>query len=45
LQGLADAAATARPCQPVRDLLGSTDVESAYAVQRLLTDQRLAAGA
>jgi 2-keto-4-pentenoate hydratase len=44
-QRLADAAATALPCLPVRDLLGSIDIESAYAVQRLLTERRLAAGA
>ena len=43
-QRLAVATATALPCQPVRDLLGNTDIESAYAVQRLLTDQRLATG-
>ncbi|MGW3497431.1 2-keto-4-pentenoate hydratase [Streptomyces sp. NPDC001020] len=34
-----------RPCAPVRDLLGSTDVVTAYAVQRRLTERRLAAGA
>ncbi|QSE81142.1 2-keto-4-pentenoate hydratase [Rhodococcus koreensis] len=37
-------AATARPCAPVRDLLGTTDIGAAYAVQQLLTDRRLAAG-
>ncbi|MBV6763067.1 2-keto-4-pentenoate hydratase [Rhodococcus opacus] len=41
---LAAAAATLRPCAPVRDLLGTTDIGAAYAVQQLLTDQRLAAG-
>ncbi|MCD5422705.1 fumarylacetoacetate hydrolase family protein [Rhodococcus pyridinivorans] len=38
------AAATARPCPPIRDLLGTTDIDAAYAVQQQLTDQRLAAG-
>ncbi|MFE6487847.1 2-keto-4-pentenoate hydratase [Streptomyces sp. NPDC057757] len=33
------------PCAPVRDLLGTTDVDAAYAVQRRLTARRLAAGA
>ncbi|QSE91741.1 fumarylacetoacetate hydrolase family protein [Rhodococcus pseudokoreensis] len=37
-------AASTRPCAPVRDLLGTTDIGAAYAVQQLLTDQRLAAG-
>lgn len=41
---LTAASATARPCPPVRDLLGTTDVDAAYAVQQLLTDQRLTAG-
>ncbi|NBM19313.1 2-keto-4-pentenoate hydratase [Streptomyces sp. GC420] len=42
---LGRAAATARPCAPVRDLLGTTDIAAAYAVQRRLTERRLAAGA
>lgn len=33
------------PCAPVRDLLGDGDIELAYAVQRRLTDHRLAGGA
>lgn len=33
------------PCAPVRDLLGTTDIESAYRVQQLLTDARVRAGA
>jgi len=42
---LSTATATGTPCAPVRDLLGSSDVDLAYAVQRRLTDERLAAGA
>ncbi|BAH51665.1 2-keto-4-pentenoate hydratase [Rhodococcus opacus] len=38
------AAATATPCPPVRDLLGTDDIAAAYAVQQRLTDQRVAAG-
>ncbi|TMR91650.1 2-keto-4-pentenoate hydratase [Nonomuraea basaltis] len=37
------AAATRRPCAPVRDLLGDTDVEAAYEVQRRLNAVRPAA--
>ena len=44
-QRLRAAAAAGVPCPPVRDLLGDSDVELAYAVQRRLTDERLAAGA
>jgi 2-keto-4-pentenoate hydratase len=33
------------PCPPVRDLIGTADVELAYAVQQRLTERRLAAGA
>ncbi|ORA33512.1 2-keto-4-pentenoate hydratase [Mycobacterium aquaticum] len=33
------------PCAPVRDLLGTTDVESAYGVQRLIASERIAEGA
>lgn len=42
---LATAATTARPCAPVRDLLGTTDIDAAYAVQQLATDRRRSAGA
>lgn len=42
---LAEAARTRIPCRPVRDLLGETDIDLAYAVQQRLTDGRLAAGA
>ncbi|MDT4893996.1 MAG: 2-keto-4-pentenoate hydratase [Pseudonocardiales bacterium] len=41
---LRDAGMRARPCQPVRDLLGRTDIALAYAVQQRLTDERLATG-
>ncbi|MEU6352740.1 fumarylacetoacetate hydrolase family protein [Streptomyces sp. NPDC047072] len=34
-----------RPCSPVRDLLGATDIGLAYAVQRRLIDDRIALGA
>lgn len=36
---------TRRPCAPVRDLIGADDVHAAYAVQELLTEARVAAGA
>ncbi|MGV9327135.1 2-keto-4-pentenoate hydratase [Streptosporangium sandarakinum] len=39
---LLEAHASGRPCEPVRDLVG--DVESAYAVQSLLTERWLAEG-
>src|SRR3954452_6544551 len=39
------AASTGVPCAPVRDLIGSADVELAYAVQQRLTRDRMAAGA
>jgi 2-keto-4-pentenoate hydratase len=42
---LRTAAAERRPCPPVRDLIGSTDIDVAYAVQTLLNDEKLAAGA
>ncbi|MFE6489652.1 2-keto-4-pentenoate hydratase, partial [Streptomyces sp. NPDC057757] len=42
---LAGAARDRRPCAPVRDLLGRTDISLAYAVQRRLNDGRLASGA
>lgn len=34
-----------RPCSPVRDLLGTTDIGLAYAVQQRLIDDRIALGA
>lgn len=39
------AVAGSAPAAPVRDLLGRTDVQAAYAVQQALTAARLAAGA
>ncbi|WP_433558696.1 2-keto-4-pentenoate hydratase [Pseudonocardia xinjiangensis] len=33
------------PCDPVRDLLGETDVDLAYAVQELLVREQIAGGA
>lgn len=42
---LSRAARDRRPCAPVRDVLGSTDISLAYAVQQRLNDGRLAHGA
>ncbi|MCD0449777.1 fumarylacetoacetate hydrolase family protein [Actinocorallia sp. API 0066] len=42
---LTTAQETRTPCAPVRDLLGTTDVALAYAVQRRLAERRRAAGA
>lgn len=41
---LRQAALTRVPCPPVRDLIGAADVERAYAVQKRLTELRLAEG-
>lgn len=41
---LLTAAATGVPCRPVRDLIGETDIATAYAVQALGTAERIAAG-
>lgn len=38
------AASTAQPTEPVRDILGSTDLAAAYRVQQELVGRRLAAG-
>ena len=38
------AAAAPLQCEPVRDILGDTDVASAYAVQHILTEDSLARG-
>jgi 2-keto-4-pentenoate hydratase len=32
------------PCAPVRDLIGATDIERAYAVQKINTDRWLVRG-
>jgi 2-keto-4-pentenoate hydratase len=42
---LAQAAATRRPCQPVRDVLGSSDIDLAYQVQSRWLAGRLRSGA
>ncbi|MFF3377123.1 2-keto-4-pentenoate hydratase [Streptomyces sp. NPDC002680] len=42
---LTDAARTGKPCAPVRDLLGSTDIALAYAVQQHVIADRRTAGA
>lgn len=42
---LLTATATRTPCAPVRHVLGDTDLATGYAVQRLLTQDRLARGA
>lgn len=41
---LSDASANGSACAPVRELIGELDVDAAYAVQRALTEQRLASG-
>jgi 2-keto-4-pentenoate hydratase len=38
------AAAAPRQCDPVRDILGDSDIAAAYAVQCLLTEDSLARG-
>ena len=43
-QRLAEAADTGQPCEPVRDLIGRDDLDSAYAVQDVLTARRVADG-
>lgn len=42
---LSAAARSGTPCAPVRDLFGADDIAAAYAVQELLTAERIAAGA
>jgi len=41
---LTRAVETRTPCAPVRDLIGATDIDAAYAVQERLTTSRTAAG-
>jgi 2-keto-4-pentenoate hydratase len=38
------AAGAPHQCDPVRDILGSTDIDAAYAVQRLITEDSLRRG-
>src|SRR6476620_10032925 len=45
LARLTAAADTGVPCAPVRDVLGSTDIATAYLVQQQLIAARVAAGA
>lgn len=42
---LVDAARSGRACRPVRDIIGTSDVEAAYAVQRRVNGERVAEGA
>lgn len=42
---LLDAQDALLPCAPVRDLIGTDDLDAAYAVQQLVVQQRLDAGA
>jgi 2-keto-4-pentenoate hydratase len=42
---LQEAASSRRPCSPVRDLIGSTDIAAAYAVQQGVIQHRLGLGA
>lgn len=39
------AASTGTPCAPVADVLGPSDIRGAYAVQQMLTERRITAGA
>lgn len=41
---LRDAQTQGLPCEPVRTLIGDSDIDSAYAVQRVNNDLRIAAG-
>ena len=42
---LEEAYATRTPCEPIRDLIGETDIAAAYAVQNRQTEHRVRAGA
>lgn len=44
VERLRQAATTGRPCAPVRDLLGETDVDMAYVVQSRVAESRTQAG-
>ncbi|MFI7062397.1 2-keto-4-pentenoate hydratase [Kribbella sp. NPDC050124] len=41
---LRQATRTKTPCEPVRDLIGRDDIGTAYAVQKLIVDERIAGG-
>ncbi|MHA7848211.1 2-keto-4-pentenoate hydratase [Serratia sp. D1N4] len=41
---LRQAASSGQPCAPVRSLIGSTDIDAAYAVQRLNNDYQIKQG-
>lgn len=41
---LADAAASGKPCPPIRSLVSAGDISTAYAVQRLNNERRIAEG-
>ena len=45
VERLAEAQRTCRPCAAVRDLIGTDDLDAAYAVQQGLVGARIAAGA
>jgi 2-keto-4-pentenoate hydratase len=45
VERLHHAAQTRTPCLPVRDLIGDSDVDVAYAVQRRLSERRVSEGA
>lgn len=40
-----DAAITRKPCKPVREAIGTNDIEAAYEIQKLNIEKRLALGA
>lgn len=42
---LEHAATSGAACKPVVDLIGSTDIDAAYAVQQIVTGRRIASGA
>lgn len=44
-QLLFDAEAQHQTCQPIREIIGENDIESAYAIQRINIDKRIANGA
>ena len=45
VERLATAQETRVPCAPVRDLIGTDDLDAAYAVQQGLVQRRIDAGA